>query len=727
MRPGARAIENRPIAWEHGPLALLCVAAFLGPLIGGTVSVEPAPLEPGYVPTVRAIFGGSELPVLSHFVIALLAGIAAAWAAASRRVLQVPMIYFGVAALMFFGFVAVSVLFSSYPASSFPAAIEWAGYAMALFAAVAISGRQMGPFALASALFAGCVLLSWLGVVEYLFGTNDPTWRIFATWQNPNALAGMLLIGAMVGIGLTMSFRKWAAALCGGGVALIFFALALTQSKGAYLAGLVGLVAILVLTLAWLKGKAAMPLLGRLGLCLVALVGLLALLKMRPLPAGTAGSAAPLARVSEASTTQEQSSGFRSLLWKGALSLIKSQPQGYGIGTYRYESARPGLTTQTHLAHNSYLQLGAEAGVIGLIAFVAMGGIWLYYALKGARHQNAATTPLKIGLLGAVIAAGAHNVVDSDLYYFGTGFAFFLLMGLVLQLNTDGVTPESVQPAPRWIGFSLAILIPLGLLFFGAIEATKTHIRWHLVRSEVPSAQAGIDAIRDAGLRDGDIWYLQALIAPDAKGRLEALQQAAALTPTPKHYRALGRILQDAGQPVEAAASLKKALAIDPNNLPTLKALLDLYIKTGNDAEAAQTAQRLIEVESKPYFTVRALPELVPTETYFGRIYLAKSLDGKAKAEMLEPAFRGFLEYSQSTVPNVINLAKAGADQSYGGETKEIALDKLQVAQEVAKDLAAAYRVQGDAERAEKVEKDAATLEVKATELSMAAPPPSQP
>src|SRR5204862_536544 len=68
-------------------------------------------------------------------------------------------------------------------------------------------------------------------------------------------------------------------------------------------------------------------------------------------------STTPATPVATASADQnEQSSGFRFLLWKGAAKLIKSNPIGYGIGTYRYESARPGYTTETQLAHNTFLQ-----------------------------------------------------------------------------------------------------------------------------------------------------------------------------------------------------------------------------------------------------------------------------------------------------------------------------------------------------------------------------------
>ncbi|HRK20985.1 MAG TPA: O-antigen ligase family protein, partial [Fimbriimonadaceae bacterium] len=483
--------ESR-IDWSKTPIWLLAVAAFLAPLIGGTVATDATTLEPGYAPTMQAIFGGSEVPTLSHFVLAMLVCGAAIWILLTKRVIQAPMPLVAYAVLGLTIVVVASCLYSAFPALSFAAALEWIVYMIALLVAVGGVGRKHGPRTILGAVLGGCLILSLLAISEY-FAQNDPTWRVFGTWQNPNALAGMLIIGFLVGAGLTMSHDRPMAIFGGFGTVACAFALALTQSKGAFLAAAIGLFALLAVTLLWMRGKGHyLLLLIRVAGCILALIALLAILRAQPAAQG-GGTPAPLARVADASATQDQSSGFRLLLWKGAIELVKQHPFGWGIGAYRHESGRPGLSTQTQLAHSSYLQLAAETGVLGLALLLGLGVLWTIYSFKGASQSDPEALPLKVGVFAAVVGAAAHNGVDSDLYYFGTGFVFFLLLGLGMQLNADGVTPESVQPVPRWVAFALACCAPLGLLYFGAIEATKAHVRYHVARGEREPAVAGAE------------------------------------------------------------------------------------------------------------------------------------------------------------------------------------------------------------------------------------------
>jgi O-antigen ligase len=686
----------------QGPLVLLCLAAFLLPLIGGTVSTDNLPLEPGYVPTMKAIFGGAEAPILSHAVLALLVCGSAAWSLASRRVVQVPMASLSILALAFFAAIGASVLFSDFGFTSASAAFEWAIYGVGFFAAIACVGRKVGTTAVASSLLAGCALAGLIGISEYM-GQPDPTWRIFAAWQNPNALAGMLLIGLFAGCGLTMALRGVGAIFAGFGTVVCAFALVLTQSKGGYAAAAVGLLSLFILAILWIRG-APFPAkaLGRVAVCLLALIALLGMLRMRGDAAN--GGSSPLVRVTQAADTQEQSSGFRMLLWRGAVRLMAERPIGWGVGAYRFVSARPGLTTQTHHAHNSFLQIGAEAGFVGILGLLAFAAAWLGYVFKGATRQEGSVAALKAGLVAAALAVGAHSMVDSDLHYFGTGLAFFVILGVGLQLSADGATPESLLPAPRWSAFALCILLPAGLFFFGAIEVAKAHVRANMAKGEIEPARAGIEALKGLGGRDGEVWYLAAVMSQTPEERIANLRKAAELAPSTKNLRALARELQSSGQPVEAASVFHRALARDPNNLLTLKGMLDLSLETKNDAEIERVANLLIEVEGKPYFQVRALPDLVPTQTYLARLVLArKGMPPKDRAQLLEPAWKGLIAYAAKTVPNVVQSVRAGLP-GYGGETAEDARSNLQMALETVELLADSLRRSGQEERAKEVE-----------------------
>jgi hypothetical protein len=134
-------------------------------------------------------------------------------------------------------------------------------------------------------------------------------------------------------------------------------------------------------------------------------------------------------------------------------------------------------------------------------------------------------------------------------------------------------------------------------------------------------------------------------------------------------------------------------LELDPNNLPALL-LLTQALSQEDPLQARAMAERLIAVEDTPYFKVRALPEIVPTETYSARLYLGSvAKDPKQRELQLRAGVEGFLRYAASTVPAVRRMPDG---MPYGGETKQSATEKLQYGLSGAKALEDIYRSSGD-------------------------------
>lgn len=86
------------------------------------------------------------------------------------------------------------------------------------------------------------------------------------------------------------------------------------------------------------------------------------------------------------STSEVDATNGRSLLWRRAVDLWSQSPVvGHGWGTYRYYwEGRSDVTTQS--AHNVFLNLLAEVGVLGLVVYIAailppLVGLW-----KAARN-----------------------------------------------------------------------------------------------------------------------------------------------------------------------------------------------------------------------------------------------------------------------------------------------------------------------------------------------------
>ncbi|MBI3722081.1 MAG: O-antigen ligase family protein, partial [Fimbriimonas ginsengisoli] len=394
------------LSWPFVPLVLV---ALLAPILGGQVSTDSGAIHPGFGFLLAAVGSGPEAPTLTHALLGLVLAIAALGALLGRRVIQMPSTKLLAPALILFGLIPLSVASSSFKGVSAAAAAEWSLYLVAMLTVVALAGRRVGPTALCGTIFAACIWIARRGILEYI-DTKDPTWRIFAGWT-PNSLAGMLLIGLFVGLGLALVVRRPWSLLFLVGLVPIFYALLLTQSKGAVIAGIAGL-GVLGALFAVSRARApALPWVGRLviaGLLMITMGTLFAggaAPPSQPMAASSQpGAANVLNRFTQAGATQDQSAGFRRLLWQSSARLIVANPSGWGIGTFRGESARPGLTTQTQLAHSNLWQLGVEASPFAPVSLLALLAVWLEVCLRSGAALQPAQNRLRFAIVAAVAA-----------------------------------------------------------------------------------------------------------------------------------------------------------------------------------------------------------------------------------------------------------------------------------------------------------------------------------
>ncbi|KTD17054.1 O-antigen ligase family protein [Legionella jordanis] len=113
----------------------------------------------------------------------------------------------------------------------------------------------------------------------------------------------------------------------------------------------------------------------------------------------------------------------RVVLWEGAWHLWQNQ-KWFGVGIFNFMHyypafSLPGDGSNLQYAHNDYLQLLIEIGVIGLLSFMAI----LYYIIATgwcfkAAHQTAKAISLKSATL-AVAALSLHSFVDFNFYVLG--------------------------------------------------------------------------------------------------------------------------------------------------------------------------------------------------------------------------------------------------------------------------------------------------------------------
>ena len=220
--------------------------------------------------------------------------------------------------------------------------------------------------------------------------------------------------------------------------------------------------------------------------------------------------------------------------------------------------------------------------------------------------------------------------------------------------------------------------------------------------SEVQSAA---DSLKAMAGQDGEAWYLLAWMFPtNPQERVALATKAVQLAPSTRHYRVLAESQFELGQHDAALRTIDKALERDPNNLRTLMLKLGFEDESGAVEAAVATAKRIVAVEQTDYLKTRALAELIPTEPYEARIFLAKhEPDVGKKIELLTQAIDGFLRYKAVTIPKVKLFDSGGLD--FVGETRKRAEEKMAMAREAADQLALAYESVGEPKKAEEARK----------------------
>ncbi len=123
------------------------------------------------------------------------------------------------------------------------------------------------------------------------------------------------------------------------------------------------------------------------------------------------------------------SSMMRLNYWKETLGVIKMHPLiGAGLGNFD--------TIYSRYAHNSYLQLWAEAGILGLASFLWLVGAVLKSGLKNIK--NSADKIQSAGLIAACVVFLLHNLVDFTFFLPEVSLIWWVIMGSLFGSHGRG-------------------------------------------------------------------------------------------------------------------------------------------------------------------------------------------------------------------------------------------------------------------------------------------------
>ncbi|TLY38671.1 MAG: hypothetical protein E6K60_00635 [Nitrospirae bacterium] len=260
---------------------------------------------------------------------------------------------------------------------------------------------------------------------------------------DPNYFSVSALLCLPLAFYLIRGRPKWERWFCIGCIALTLLALTAAASRGALVALIV-----MALIMAWRSRQRAGGLL---------LVGAFAIF------ISVVSPAAPVERILNPTHGDIQSTDTRKAVWAAGMRMIAENPVvGIGLGNFKplvSQYAEPGQRLDK-IAHNTYIEMAAELGLVGLVVFVVilfgtihqLGEIRRRTQLAGPLLIYEASQGMQLGLIAYAIACFFVSVQYQKLFW----LMIFLTMCLPLLERASKAQP--VQDRPRW---SWATLRPI--------------------------------------------------------------------------------------------------------------------------------------------------------------------------------------------------------------------------------------------------------------------------
>ena len=275
--------------------------------------------------------------------------------------------------------------------------------------------RQLLPFFLGSTF--GEAVAAYPSLLVNISGRT--VMRASAFFPDPHMMA--LYLGLSLPFAGALLIRNWPERrlLNATAVLLLLVADALTFSRGGYIGLGVGLVFLFGV---WL----AQPMSGRMRSALrhpLIIGGILcfSIVLLLQTPVGT--------RLGSSFSTEDGSNTERLRLWQETVGYISHRPfLGAGIGNYPL-LAKPSATYREPIyAHNLYLDIASEVGLLGLSFFVGLLGLSFFTAWSGWRKNR---DLFALASATALLIFSVHALFETPLFSVQVLPALLLVVGLV--------------------------------------------------------------------------------------------------------------------------------------------------------------------------------------------------------------------------------------------------------------------------------------------------------
>ena len=279
----------------------------------------------------------------------------------------------------------------------------------------------------------------------------------------------------------------------------------------------------------------------------------------------------------------------RTIIWKGALQTILARPwTGWGLGNFgnayqqyklpvEFEIGR--FEKTTNFAHNEFLDVFAQMGMVGFIVYCWLIFLIFYSALKTLKNNP--NNWKKIAASLCLISLTVHSFFD---------FIFHLPMLLFLFLTFSAlILEEGTQTFPSLTAIKKLTLPAFFLM--GTLFASY-------ILKNIPAEHSRALLIWAHRLNPYDIDIIEKLATIEKNEEKKWLLKGIKTHPTQEGlYAKMAKIYIREGKIEDGISMLQKATSLNPKFPFYYSELADIYVSLGNFSKAAELYKTAIALE----------------------------------------------------------------------------------------------------------------------------------
>jgi len=520
--------------------------------------------------------------------------------------------------------------------------------------------RILDILLLVGGLFGIYGIFQYNGIDFSFWAQNIGRQQVFGLFGNVNFFAEYLIVPLPIAVSLFLvSQNKFKKILLLIAILAMGSSLIATFTRGSYLS--LGSALIFMFFLFLIShGKGFIK--NNIKIFIIILVAIIIITFLFVVPTSLNRSGTVISKIKERASIRELinefSFGRRTAIYKFTTLMIKDRPLlGSGIGTYKYNTLRyqaeffaqgENRSLYPHgfadKAHNEYLQLWAELGIIGLGIFIWLMISYFRFGLKILRKiKDESRQGIIIGLMGAVVTVLVDSIFGFPLHLPATIVLFWLALGLTVAV---GLKDEAEAQEIKMIRENSNIsrfkpLLYLGIILFTiflGVTVTRpfvARIYWYYVNIEIKNENWN-EAIKidEKALKWdpylGEIYYGigKILEIKELYGvALEYFEKAAKYIDSPNLPQDFALNYLKKGQLDKAAIKLKQAISYQSDE----KSMLPLCSELGN---TYLQLERYKPAEIAFKNALKINPDFVNAHYGLAGAYLKQNLSNEALIEL---------------------------------------------------------------------------------------------